>query len=159
MDNNKKESGGTAPPRTNRQRATAPPPTRPPTPTHDPRRRQDEKQESGIEGTSVPEPAFGNATQECVACLDEFKANIMIKCPCGKHWYCIEDLKRLVEASLEDDSSFPPSCGGFEFRINDNTKALGKELVLRFKDKKEEMYTLNRIYCHSPICGAWSSIH
>lgn len=72
--------------------------------------------------------------------------------PCG-HAYCIDCLRRLFEASLQDETLMPPRCCQTEIPL-DLARLTLKEIE-HFNAKRLEYSTINRVYCSIPTCSAF----
>ena len=74
--------------------------------------------------------------------------------PC-RHEYCRECLDGLFEASMTDESLFPPRCCRQPIPVASVRLFLKLELVQEFARKTIEFGTPNRTYCHSPTCSTF----
>ncbi|KAI6352793.1 hypothetical protein MCOR25_009287 [Pyricularia grisea] len=90
--------------------------------------------------------------RNCISCGDEFEFTDVARCPCS-HEYCRGCLGTLFETSTIDESLFPPRCCKQPIPLERNRIFLDSELVGRFKAKRLELETPNRIYCHDPECS------
>ncbi|TLS29209.1 hypothetical protein PpBr36_00907 [Pyricularia pennisetigena] len=90
--------------------------------------------------------------RSCTSCGDDFDFTDVARCPCS-HEYCRGCLGMLFETSTVDESLFPPRCCKQPIPLERNRIFLDSELVGRFKAKKLELETPNRIYCHDPECS------
>ncbi|KAG7286790.1 hypothetical protein NEMBOFW57_009106 [Staphylotrichum longicolle] len=63
----------------------------------------------------------------------------------------------LFQASLSDESLFPPRCCGQPIPLDSCRAHLPAKLAGEFLAKKTEMETPNRTYCHQATCSAFIS--
>lgn len=92
------------------------------------------------------------STSTCVVCQDEFPKDSVLRCRC-EHEYCRSCLTQLVDASLHDESLFPPRCCLAPVPIGDKPEFLAAQLVRELEAKQEEYSTPNRTYCHRQYCS------
>lgn len=90
--------------------------------------------------------------RRCEACRDEVKFFDIARTPCG-HEFCRECLGELFEASMTDETLFPPRCCRQRIIMANVRMFLKPELVRSFEEKRVEFETPNRTYCHSPRCS------
>ncbi|RDA88377.1 hypothetical protein CP532_5557, partial [Ophiocordyceps camponoti-leonardi (nom. inval.)] len=93
----------------------------------------------------------------CICCGDAGVSCDMVRSPCG-HEYCRDCLAKLFEASIEDESLFPPRCCKQPFEIEEAQIFLPDELVCRFKTKKVEFESSDRTYCWKATCSSFIPI-
>jgi len=91
---------------------------------------------------------------ECVSCRVRYPTTDIARCPCS-HRYCDLCLGELFQASMVDESLFPPRCCRQPIPVDDIRNFLGPKLVGQFLAKKLEYETPNRTYCHVPECSAF----
>lgn len=92
--------------------------------------------------------------RECISCGEKFNSTAGSRCPCS-HEYCRACLRNLFEASLSDESLFPPRCCGQPIPAKEIRYFLSSELVEKYETRKIELATPNRTYCHAPTCSAF----
>ena len=90
----------------------------------------------------------------CIACLESKSFLEVARVPCG-HEYCRGCLSGLYEASLTDESLFPPRCCTQKFDMNQLRMFLTSNIVTRFKNKEVEYMTSNRVYCSRSTCSTF----
>lgn len=98
--------------------------------------------------------AFDPSTmnRRCEACREEVKFFDIARLPC-RHELCRTCLGELFEASMVDESLFPPRCCRQRIIMSNVRMFLEPELVRSFQEKRVELETPNRTYCHSPRCS------
>ncbi|KAM0233003.1 hypothetical protein ACHAPO_007468 [Fusarium lateritium] len=109
--------------------------------------------EGQSESSSWAASRKSEGSRECVACRDQFPPLALSRSPCS-HEYCRECLVGLVRSSLQDESLFPPRCCRQTIPVNTG-RWFSPELVGRYKAKKMEYETTNRIYCSEPTCSTF----
>ncbi|KAK1979351.1 hypothetical protein LZ30DRAFT_180892 [Colletotrichum cereale] len=92
--------------------------------------------------------------RECESCMTSYASNYVARCPCG-HEYCQDCLHTIFNASLTDESLFPPRCCGEPIPVEDSRRFLTPELIGRFRAKELEFTMPNRTYCHMPNCSTF----
>ncbi|KAL4950633.1 hypothetical protein BDW69DRAFT_197103 [Aspergillus filifer] len=100
-------------------------------------------------GSHKPKPMH-----RCVACREDTEFFNVIRAPCQDEW-CLSCLGELFEASINDESLFPPRCCRKPFALKIVRIFLNSDLIKRFEEKKTEFETPNRTYCYSPECSAF----
>ncbi len=95
--------------------------------------------------------------RHCEACRETKKYFDTITTPC-KHDYCRDCLRELFEASLTDETLFPPRCCRQPITLNSVGLFLTGDLKRRFEQKKVEFSTPNRTYCSQRSCSAFIPI-
>ncbi|RCI12170.1 hypothetical protein L249_0777 [Ophiocordyceps polyrhachis-furcata BCC 54312] len=120
---------------------------------------EDEPDEAGPSSGAVNRPKQTNlqSTVICSCCGDARVFYDVARCPCD-HEYCRDCLGQLFEASIGDESLFPPRCCKRPIPIEENQIFLPYDLVRRLKTKKIEFETPNRTYCYDPACSAFIPI-
>ncbi|KAF7561044.1 hypothetical protein G7046_g3099 [Stylonectria norvegica] len=93
-------------------------------------------------------------TSTCISCHEQFAFFDVANCPCS-HDYCRECLKALFNASLKDQTLFPPKCCTQPIPLDRVHIFLSAETIGSFKAKKLEFETPNPIYCHIPTCSTF----
>ena len=96
----------------------------------------------------------GKAKQKlghCVACGDTKDFFDVARVPCD-HEYCRECLASLFQASMKDESLFPPRCDGQPIPLNQVRFFLPVELAKEFEERSVRLSARNRVYCHDPRC-------
>lgn len=99
----------------------------------------------------------GKAQQKlghCVACGDTKAFFDVARVPCD-HEYCRECLANLFEASMRDESLFPPRCDGQPIPLDQVRFFLPVDLAREFEERSVELSTNNRVYCHDPRCSTF----
>ena len=74
--------------------------------------------------------------------------------PCD-HEYCRECLASLFQASMKNESLFPPRCDGQLIPLNQVRFFLPVELAKEFEERSVELSAKNRVYCHDPRCSTF----
>ncbi|KAJ0309362.1 hypothetical protein Brms1b_009151 [Colletotrichum noveboracense] len=92
--------------------------------------------------------------EKCDMCTDEYPQTYLFQTTCN-HKYCPGCIIDLFEASINDESLFPPRCCGNVFSTAEHEHVLGYELLERWRVKEIEYTTPNRTYCHVPTCSAF----
>jgi hypothetical protein len=94
-----------------------------------------------------------SATDTCTCCEDPLELTNAWQAPC-KHWYCYDCLVTLFQATMNDESLYPPRCCVVlpweEIKV-----FLPKDLVAKFEKKKREFDNpaSERLYCAQPACS------
>lgn len=89
-----------------------------------------------------------------VACGDTKDFFDVARVPCD-HEYCRECLTSLFQASMKDESLFPPRCDGQAIPLNQVRFFLPVELAKEFEERSVELSAKNRVYCHDPRCSTF----
>lgn len=110
--------------------------------------------ESSSWAANRPKPKTPQPTSVCTSCGDRHVFYDVARCPC-KHEYCRACIASLFEASLRDESLFPPRCCKQPIPVEPNQVFLPPKLVGEFKAKKVELETPDRTYCHEPTCSTF----
>ncbi|PHH74404.1 hypothetical protein CDD80_3099 [Ophiocordyceps camponoti-rufipedis] len=113
--------------------------------------------ESSSWATMRNRPKTPQPTAVCTSCGDRRIFYDVARCPC-KHEYCRECLASLFQTSMTDESLFPPRCCNQPIDVELNRVFLPSSLVYAFKEKKIELETPNRTYCHVPTCSAFITV-
>ncbi|KAL4866289.1 hypothetical protein BDV12DRAFT_210633 [Aspergillus spectabilis] len=93
--------------------------------------------------------------RRCEACRDEIHFINVVRVPC-RHEYCRPCLEELFEASMTDESLFPPRCCRQPIAASDTILIfLKSDIIKRYEKKKIEFETPNRTYCYSPECSTF----
>lgn len=90
----------------------------------------------------------------CVACQETKKYFDVMSGPCN-HEYCRNCLRELFEASLTDESLFPPRCCRQPIPVQSVGIFLTKDIKQRFEEKMIEFSTPNRTYCCNARCSVF----
>ena len=98
----------------------------------------------------------GALNRQCEACREPKKYFDLIAAPC-RHEYCRDCLRELFNASLTDESLFPPRCCRVPISIQSVEIFLTKKLKEKFEEKKVEFGTPNRTYCCRQTCSTFIS--
>ncbi|KAH9831171.1 uncharacterized protein C8Q71DRAFT_799078 [Rhodofomes roseus] len=75
-----------------------------------------------------------------------------IRLHCG-HYYHVECLLHLVEASTHDQSLFPPSCCQQPIRERVFKRYMPPALASTYREKVAEFSTVRRVYCSNLACS------
>ncbi|VTO82831.1 unnamed protein product [Fusarium graminearum] len=90
--------------------------------------------------------------KQCVSCQDDFPATETFEAPCSHHW-CRRCLIIRIEASLRDESLFPPTCcEPLPVEVGD---FISQEMVDLYQEKTLEFSTIDRTYCSDATCAAF----
>lgn len=92
--------------------------------------------------------------RRCEACREDVHFVDVARLPC-RHEYCRVCLGELFEASMTDESLFPPRCCREPIPVTSVRLFLKEEVVRTYEHKKIEFETPNRTYCYSPNCSAF----
>ncbi|THY93488.1 hypothetical protein D6C93_05612 [Aureobasidium pullulans] len=92
----------------------------------------------------------------CVACSEDLPWFDVLETPCD-HNYCGECLTTLFEASMTDESLYPPRCCRQRIPLDEAKLVLNAKLVRDFEQKSIELDTKDRTYCFDPHCSAFVS--
>ncbi|KAI0795416.1 hypothetical protein C8Q75DRAFT_803303 [Abortiporus biennis] len=98
-----------------------------------------------------PHPSRAVKTHDCVICLEPITTT-PVSVPCGHH-YDASCLISLVEASMHDETLYPPRCCGRIIPTSLFKDRLGESRYSIFMEKGVEFNTLNRVYCSEPSCS------
>ena len=90
----------------------------------------------------------------CTACTERTHPNDIVKVPCG-HDYCRDCLEQLYHRCMTDETLFPPRCCHQEFPYELVKHHLSQRCRSRFGQKRVELETKDRTYCHVPTCSAF----
>lgn len=96
----------------------------------------------------------------CVACEDRHSLKkVFYPAPCG-HNYCIACVEELHRSAMQDETLYPPRCCQQEMPWGSVRLIVDDELEADFEEKREELSTKNRTYCHKANCSAFiSGVH
>jgi hypothetical protein len=100
-------------------------------------------------GYTAPRPV---STSRCCTCGDDVPFYDVTRAPCG-HQYCRGCLRELFTLSLTDETLFPPRCCREPIPADKNRFFLTSQLFSSFQERKLEMETHDRTYCHVPECS------
>jgi len=95
------------------------------------------------------------AKRSCIACGDEHHRVDTVACTGCSHRYCRGCLESLFQASLKDETLFPPKCCGKAIPVDICRPLLPVQLVGEFSAKVIEFATPNRTYCSQPTCSTF----
>ena len=110
---------------------------------------------SALASSSRAQGAQRRATHlRCEACQDDKPYFDVIETPCN-HGYCRDCLHELFDASLTDESLFPPHCCRQNITIESVGIFLTRDLTHRFEQRKVELSTPNRTYCSMVTCSTF----
>lgn len=90
----------------------------------------------------------------CIACAEDTEFVNVVRVPC-RHEYCRSCLESLFNASMTDESLFPPRCCRQPIVMSIARIFLKSDLVQQYEKKKIEFETPNRTYCYSAGCSAF----
>ncbi|KAL1619552.1 hypothetical protein SLS56_010046 [Neofusicoccum ribis] len=93
--------------------------------------------------------------RRCEACHDEKKFFDVATLPHCRHDYCRDCLDLLFRLSMTDESLFPPRCCRQPIQLRDVRVFLSAETAREFEERRPELETPNRTYCHLATCSAW----
>lgn len=99
----------------------------------------------------MPEPV---GRIKCTACMDEYNQHDMTRVPCA-HDYCNGCLEELYQQCMVDEALFPPRCCHQEFIYVNVRHALSQRLKSQPGQKRVELETKDRTYCHVSACSAF----
>ena len=71
---------------------------------------------------------------------------------CG-HYYHVECLLHLIEASTNDQSLFPPRCCDQPIREKVFARHMSPALTNTYRERAAEFSTVRRVYCSNPTCS------
>lgn len=94
-----------------------------------------------------------SATDTCTCCEDPLAMNKAWQAPC-KHWYCSDCLETLIQATMNDETLYPPRCC-VVLPWQEIKLFLPEDLMASFENKKREFDTpaSERLYCAQPACS------
>ncbi|KAH9223443.1 hypothetical protein DL95DRAFT_420154 [Leptodontidium sp. 2 PMI_412] len=96
--------------------------------------------------------------RHCTACRETFPSHDLSRVPCT-HEYCRGCLHDLFNASLIDDTLFPPRCCRLPITPTASIRIyLPASIVRQYEAKKIEFDTPNRTYCSNPLCSSFIRI-
>ena len=104
------------------------------------------RQKSQVNGDEEP------LKRDCISCGEKHLFFEVARCPCS-HEYCLTCLETLFRLSMGDESLFPPRCCTIPIPIESARMFLPSALVGEFMDKRVELETADRTYCHHPACS------
>ena len=90
----------------------------------------------------------------CTACQDDQPRYGTAKAPCD-HVYCRACLQLLFQQSMKDESLYPPRCCKTAIPLDSVRTLLTKALATDFINRKEELETHDRTYCHRQQCSTF----
>ena len=108
--------------------------------------------ETDDQGPSIDHSETGY--QYCVICSDVFRTRRLITTPCGDH-YCKACIGQLYDLAMKDESLFPPRCCRQPIPLGIATRMLTSGQIEKFLEKRVELGTPNRTYCHDTSCLAF----
>lgn len=108
--------------------------------------------ESSVTGTRRGPQTKGH--RRCTACLENWKFLDIARVSC-QHEYCRNCLRNLFEASMTDETLFPPRCCRQIITIPAVRLFLPSKLVADFEKKRIEFQTPDKTYCCHPSCSAF----
>ncbi|KAH8101885.1 hypothetical protein BXZ70DRAFT_874163, partial [Cristinia sonorae] len=87
----------------------------------------------------------------CVACQEPIRG-YELKAPCN-HYYDKVCVLALFEASIRDESLYPPRCCQRRIPVHHAKHLMSDKAWAHFTRKGREYTTLHRIYCSNVKCG------
>ena len=90
----------------------------------------------------------------CVACQEAKNLFGLKKLRCGDE-YCQSCLEELIRTALTDEAYFPPRCHRQNVDVIGLRSFIDKELMLEYEEKRVELESTNRLYCHVQTCSAF----
>lgn len=90
----------------------------------------------------------------CTACQYNQPQAGTAKAPCG-HEYCRACLEHLFQQSMKDETLYPPRCCKTTIPLDGVRALLTKALATDFVNRREEMETRDRTYCHRQQCSTF----
>ncbi|KEQ81875.1 hypothetical protein M438DRAFT_301409 [Aureobasidium pullulans EXF-150] len=93
----------------------------------------------------------------CVACTEDAVWFDILAAPCN-HQYCRDCVTELFQASMIDESLYPPRCCRQVIPLEDAKLVLHPKLVRDFEHKSIELDTKDRTYCFDPRCSTFIPI-
>lgn len=120
--------------------------------------RRYENEETQLAEASAVAVSGGPTDVQCAACDDYFSAEKVWKAPCG-HRYCVQCLEYLHEASMTDETLYPPRCCQSQMPWDDVRGRIDEGLATTFGKKRQELNTPTerRVYCFDADCSAFIS--
>lgn len=92
---------------------------------------------------------------QCVACEDRHPAKkVFWQAPCG-HDYCIPCVEELHNASMHDETLFPPRCCQQEMPWSSVRLVIDDDLEAIFDERRAELSTSDRTYCCDSTCAVF----
>ena len=119
--------------------------------------------ESSSEPSSptIPPPKTSTKNQRnvtfqgiCDICREDRHSLEVLQTPCSHEW-CGPCIMRHFEASLSNESSFPPRCCEEAIPVQPAMDFVRESYIRRFGAKNIELSTENRTYCARPGCSAF----
>ncbi|KAH0263242.1 hypothetical protein KCU91_g12857, partial [Aureobasidium melanogenum] len=99
--------------------------------------------------------AGGKKLVECVACEEQLPPKDLTLTSCG-HCYCGSCLSLVFNATISDESLYPPRCcAQTPIPIEHAKRFLDSGFEETFRDKGVELNTIDRTYCSNPTCSAF----
>jgi hypothetical protein len=92
--------------------------------------------------------------RRCTSCQEHVRFFDTARVPCG-HEYCRDCLRDLFQASMTDESLFPPRCCRQLITTGSVRIFLTADLIKQYEQKKVELETPDRTYCSNPVCSAF----
>ncbi|KAF9477428.1 hypothetical protein BDN70DRAFT_837862 [Pholiota conissans] len=112
---------------------------------------------TSFEGNMASGPSVDRTkTVQCIVCHDLLVYNNAFQAPCD-HNYCPACIVKLVEKSVQDESTFPARCCNTTMTINSLQPHLSPTLcaTLRYKQAEFSTAAKNRVYCFQSTCTAF----
>lgn len=98
------------------------------------------------------------AKRQCTACHESFTYHDLARAPC-KHEYCRDCIRDLFQASLTDDTLFPPRCCKKPITFGGGVRIhLTSAIVKSYEHKKIEFETPDRTYCSNAPCSMFLGV-
>ena len=102
--------------------------------------------------------AASSELRACVACCDNFPPTWVstLRCKC---FYCGLCIEKLFEASLREETRFPPACHQVPITLKIARSRLTQATLRAYEARFRELSTRNKVYCHRPRCSAFIATH
>jgi len=103
---------------------------------------------------ALRKPAEVEEMIQCAACTETCVWFDTVMAPCGDN-HCEDCISDLFEKSMNDETLYPPRCCRQPIPLKSTSVFLKPGLFEAFSEKKIELDTPNRIYCHEPTCNVF----
>lgn len=94
------------------------------------------------------------AAIECFICMGDYALGEVLRMPCSHH-YCRACLRHHFVAATTNETLYPPKCCEQEIPATLGNLVLSIAELQKFKNKKVEFRTKNRLYCWYARCSAF----
>ncbi|KAK7191700.1 IBR finger domain-containing protein [Paraphaeosphaeria sporulosa] len=107
--------------------------------------------------TKIPQKIASRV--ECSGCSEVLGEGDILQLSCAsegaqKHAYYRTCLQDMFEGAIADSGCFPPRCCD-PLELFHCMPFFSEDLIVRFREKKEELGTPHRTYCSKAECGKW----